>query len=95
MYSLVDVAVGGHSYRRMVADRRKFYRPRFEEMVNRTGIVDHIDLRVRRADWSIACRFFGSKVWPQIVPSFASHPHDSRMDNLSVAIREREYEYMT
>jgi len=75
----------------MVIDRWKFQRPRFEKVVHRTGIVDHIDLCFRRVDWSIAHRLFGTKVRPQIVTSLDSRPYDSRMDNLSVTIGKREY----
>lgn len=53
--------------------------------------VDHIDLCVRCADWSIAHRLFGTKVRLQVFTSLDSHPYDSRMGNLSVTIGKREY----
>jgi len=53
--------------------------------------VDHIDLCVWRADWSIALRLFGTKIRPQVVTSLDSRPYDSRMGNLSVTIGKREY----
>jgi len=61
-------------------------------MVYRTGIVDHIDLRVRRTDWSIARRIFGSKIRPQVTPALAGRPHDSWMGIMCVAVGEREYD---
>lgn len=92
MSSLVDVAVGGHSHRWMVPDRRKFQRRRFEDVVHRTGIVDHIDLRGRRTDWSFTCRLFGSKVRAQDTAALAGRPHDCRMGIMSVAVGECEYD---
>lgn len=92
MRSLVDVAVGGHSHHGMVFDGRKFKRRRFGELVYRTGIVDHIDLRVRRTDWSITRRIFRSKVWLQVTPALAGRPHDNRMGIMPVAVGKREYD---
>jgi len=54
--------------------------------------VDHIDLRVGCAAWSITRRLFGPKVWPQVAPALAGRPDDSRMDIVSVAVGEREYD---
>jgi len=54
--------------------------------------VDYIDLRGRRTGWSITCRLFESKVWPQDAAALAGRPHDCRMGIMSVAVGEREYD---
>jgi len=59
-------------------------------VVHRTGILDHIDLRVWGSDRSITRRLFGPKVWPQVPPALAGRPHDSRVVIMSIAIKERE-----
>lgn len=66
-------------------------RQRFGVMVRRTGIVDSVHVRDRRARWRSARRPLVTDVRPQGDPAVVGRTHDSRMDRLPVEAEQREY----
>lgn len=71
----------------MAAERRR----RFGSMVRRTGIVDRVHVRDRRARRRSARRLPVADVRPQGVPAVSGRAHDRRMDRLSAEAELREY----